>query len=91
MNNSVLKLHHQKQIGIHSLVSPVCRSCIAFKTLYPLSAADDENEEGGVLGGEDVESGSDAELAAVLEHAGGLVGRRQRGTGKGAQDSDGCD
>ena len=40
-----------------------------------------------------MESGSDAELAAVLEHAGGLVGRKGIGAAKrrktGAQDSDG--
>ncbi len=41
--------------------------------LLPLSCCTEDEE--GVEDG-DVESGSDAELAAVLEHASGLVGRK---------------
>ena len=45
------------------------------------------------MGGEDVESGSDAELAAVLENASGLVGRKGRAKRRkmDGEDSDECD
>ena len=59
-------------------------------TGYPSCCAEDEE---GLEDG-DVESGSDAELAAVLEHASGLVGRKP-GLGAGKkrrrQDADELD